>query len=96
MQYVGLSASQQTIFRRAADRWSEVITGDLPNATRNGVVIDDLLIRASATAIDGSGGVLGQAGPENFRTGSGIPYYAAWNSILPISPTWKPMARSIA
>jgi Leishmanolysin/Bacterial pre-peptidase C-terminal domain len=77
LTYSGLTASQQTIFAQAANRWSQVITGDLPNATRNGVVIDDLLIRASAANIDGAGGVLGQAGPENFRNGSFIPYYGS-------------------
>ena len=71
----GLTPGQQTAFQQAANRWAQVITGDLPNATYNGVAVDDLLIDASAVPIDGSGGVLGQAGPDRFRTGSRLPYH---------------------
>ena len=35
-----------------------MIVGDLPSATYNGVVVDDLLINAKSTAIDGVGGTL--------------------------------------
>jgi len=71
----GLTASQQAIFQQAAARWSQVITGDLPNATYRGTVVDDLLINASAIYIDGVNGVLGQAGPDAFRSGSMLPYH---------------------
>ena len=37
--------------------------------------MDDLLINASATAIDGVNGILGQAGPDAFRSGSRLPYH---------------------
>src|SRR6185369_2284003 len=69
----GLTASQQAIFRQAADRWSQVITGDLPNATYRGQTVDDLLINASSVSIDGVNGILGQAGPDAFRSGSELP-----------------------
>lgn len=69
----GISASQRAIFQTAADRWAEVIVGDLPNVTYNGVAIDDVLIYAQGTAIDGTGGILGQAGPDVIRTGSYLP-----------------------
>jgi hypothetical protein len=71
----GLTASQQVIFRQAAARWAQVITGDLPNATYRGQVVDDLLIDASAISIDGVNGVLGQAGPDALRSGSRLPYH---------------------
>ena len=71
----GLTASQRAIFQQAAARWSQVITGDLPNATYRGQTVDDLLINASATAIDGVNGILGQAGPDAFRSGSDLPYH---------------------
>jgi hypothetical protein len=71
----GLTASQQSIFHQAAARWSQVITGDLPNATYRGIAVDDLLINASAISIDGVSGILGQAGPDAFRSGSDLPYH---------------------
>ncbi|MDX1963358.1 MAG: CARDB domain-containing protein [Pirellulales bacterium] len=75
LNMTGQTVSQQQIFRNAANRWQNVITGDLPNATYNGRVVDDLLIDASATSIDGAGGVLGEAGPDRFRSGGGLPYH---------------------
>lgn len=75
LNMTGLTATQQTIFQQAAARWSQVITGDLPNATYRGQTVDDLLISASATAIDGVNGILGQAGPDSFRSGSRLPYH---------------------
>jgi hypothetical protein len=71
----GLTASQQSIFQQAANRWSQVITGDLPNASYNGTTVDDLLINASSISIDGVNGILGQAGPDRFRSGSLLPYH---------------------
>lgn len=65
-----LTASQRAVFTTAASRWSQVITGDLPNI----VGIDDLRITASAPFIDGVNGVLGQAGPDDVRSGSFLPY----------------------
>jgi hypothetical protein len=71
----GLTASQQAIFQQAAARWSQVITGDLPNVTYRGAAVDDILINASAISIDGVNGILGQAGPDAFRSGSDLPYH---------------------
>jgi hypothetical protein len=70
-----MTASQQAIFQQAANRWAQVITGDLPNATYNGIAVDDVLIHASGVGIDGSGGILGQAGPDRFRSGSLLPIH---------------------
>jgi hypothetical protein len=70
-----LSASQQSAFRLAAVRWSQIITADLPDVVVNGRVIDDLEITATGPFIDGPAGILGQAGPRATRpTGSQLPY----------------------
>ncbi|WP_439626598.1 pre-peptidase C-terminal domain-containing protein [Gemmata sp.] len=72
----GLTTSQQAVFQQAAARWAQVITGDLPNATYQGVAVDDVLIDASGASIDGAGGILGQAGPDAFRSGgAGLPIH---------------------
>ena len=81
-----ISGSQQTAFSGAANRWSQVITGNLPSIAAGpgdvpagfcGIAhpafvgtIDDVLIWVEVTDIDGPGGVLGQAGPCVIRTGS--------------------------
>jgi hypothetical protein len=75
LQMSGLTASEQATFQQAAARWSQVITGDLPNATYGGLTVDDLLISATAPTIDGVGGILGQSGPDRFRSGSLLPYH---------------------
>ena len=70
-----LTPSQQQAFRLAADRWSQIITGDLPDVTVNGHTIDDLEITATGPTIDGPYGILGQAAPQDMRsTGTQLPY----------------------
>jgi hypothetical protein len=63
----GLTTAQKNAFKAAADRWANVIVGDLPSVRVDGEVIDDLLILAQGTGIDGPGGILGQAGPTHLR-----------------------------
>jgi hypothetical protein len=63
----GLTAKQKAAFKAAADRWTRVIVGDLPNVLVDGEVIDDLVIVAQGSAIDGPGRILGQAGPTRVR-----------------------------
>lgn len=63
----GLTQQQRDAFKAAADRWSRVIVGDLPNIMVEGEVIDDVVILAQGTEIDGPGQVLGQAGPTHLR-----------------------------
>lgn len=67
----GLTATQKSAFKRAADRWSRVIVGDLPNIVVDGETIDDVVIDASGVTIDGAGAILGQAGPTKLRPQSG-------------------------
>jgi hypothetical protein len=64
----------QPVFNTASQIWQEIITADLPdvNSATYGF-IDDLLIDASVVAIDGAGGILGQAGPNDFRSGTSLP-----------------------
>jgi hypothetical protein len=63
----GLTESQKQVFKDAADRWTRLIVGDLPDAMVSGELIDDLVIEAQGAPIDGVGGVLGQAGPRLVR-----------------------------
>jgi len=63
----GLTERQKAAFKQAADRWSKVIVGDLPSVVVDGEVIDDVLILAQGSDIDGPGQILGQAGPTRLR-----------------------------
>src|ERR1044072_1851119 len=66
----------QSAFTSAAARWSQIIVGDILdfNSPTHGF-IDDLLIDASIVSIDGPGGILGRAGPDELRPGSRLPAY---------------------
>lgn len=76
LRFTGLSAAQQLVFQQAANRWGQVIIGDLPAAVFQGIAVDDLLIDATVIAIDGVGGVLAQAGPDVLRVdGAGLPIH---------------------
>ena len=74
----GLTETQAAAFKTAADRWSKIITGDLPSVIVSGEVIDDLVIEAQGVPIDGPGRILGQAGPTNLR-----PAAAGAHAFLP-------------
>jgi hypothetical protein len=69
-----LTAAQKTAFTDAATRWAQLIVGDVPDVNDGVSIIDDLVIDATAPSIDGRGGVLGQAAPTAFRTGSSLPF----------------------
>jgi hypothetical protein len=66
----GLNARQKQAFTAAADRWTRVIVGDLPAVVVDGETIDDIVILAQGSAIDGPGKILGQAGPTHIRPAS--------------------------
>lgn len=79
-----ISPSQQSTFQSAASRWQQVIIGDVPDVTSTLFAggcqpvtesggIDDVKIYVTVEAIDGSGGVLGQAGPCYYRTSTPQP-----------------------
>jgi RTX calcium-binding nonapeptide repeat (4 copies)/Leishmanolysin len=59
----------QPAFTAAVTRWTQIIVADIPDYAG----IDDLVIDASIVSIDGSGSILGRAGPDLFRPGSGLP-----------------------
>jgi PA domain/Leishmanolysin len=75
-----VTAEQQAVFVDAANRWASIITDDLSNIDLPGPTelspdaaavegtIDDLLIDAAFTDIDGPGSILGRAGPRFIRT----------------------------
>jgi len=63
----GLTPTQKKAFKLAADRWSRVIVGDLPAVLVDGEVVDDVVILANGAPIDGTGMILGQAGPTRLR-----------------------------
>ncbi|MFH0521981.1 leishmanolysin-related zinc metalloendopeptidase [Streptomyces sp. M41] len=63
----GLTPNQEDAFAAAADRWARVIIGDLDTALIGNDIIDDLLIEAEGVEIDGVSGILGMAGPTDFR-----------------------------
>jgi hypothetical protein len=69
----GLTTAQEAAFTSAGDRWSQIISADVPRFRLNGEVVDDLLIFARGSRIDGPSGILGQAAPTRFRPGSLIP-----------------------
>ncbi|MET7619256.1 leishmanolysin-related zinc metalloendopeptidase [Streptomyces sp. NPDC005408] len=75
----GLTDTQEQAFEQAADRWARVIIGDLPTVILGGEVIDDLLILAQGVPIDGTGRILGQAGPTHVRSAS-----ANFGALLPV------------
>lgn len=63
-------------FKAAADYLSSQITGDLPDIyslSLFGGWVDDIVISASLVNIDGTGNVLGQAGPTYIRTSGSLP-----------------------
>ncbi|WP_150124974.1 leishmanolysin-related zinc metalloendopeptidase [Tsuneonella mangrovi] len=65
------------IFERAADFYSQLIAGDVADVKVIGAgkprTVDDIVIQAEITAIDGTGGILGQAGPTSVRTQGSLP-----------------------
>lgn len=69
------------VFVDAANRLANLIIQDIPNVKvimQGGVrVVDDLFITAELKAIDGVGGILGQAGPTSLRAGSYLPATAS-------------------
>jgi len=75
-----MTPTQRAAFETAAARWATVITGDLPNEPISfeandcnadipsiDMNLDDLVIFAAITPIDGPGQILGQAGPCYIR-----------------------------
>lgn len=64
----GLTASQQAIFVTAEQTWESLI----PNYAASVTYLGGLTINASGIAIDGSGGILGSAGPTGITNNGGF------------------------
>jgi Leishmanolysin len=62
----GWTTDLQSAFKNAADYFTKVITADIGGggSINGGPVIDDLYVSAELANIDGTGGILGQAGPQ--------------------------------
>jgi hypothetical protein len=75
IQFVGeWPENLKAVFIAAADYLASLIAEDIPDAVdSNGNLYDDLVIMADLDAIDGTGGILGQAGPTGIRTDGGLP-----------------------
>jgi len=83
-----ITSAQQQILQQAADRWMQLIVGDVTDvaltvppgicrAEGPGIsqAVDDLVIDVAISDLDGLGGVLAQAGPCAVRQGSLLPAY---------------------
>ena len=80
-----MTASQRQAFVSAAAKWSSIITNDLSDITadfgsvcggsvpRFNGTIDDLLIFATVESIDGTGQIVGSAGPCIIRNSTSLP-----------------------
>lgn len=69
-----LTLTQQEVFTDAANRWAQIIIGDLPDVSDPQVGdVDDLVIRVSTPDIDGPGGILGRGEPTFLRGDSLLP-----------------------
>ena len=85
------------IFVAAADFYTALIVGDLQDVTVTSgrgkrattETIDDITITASLITIDGSGGVLGRAGPTALRTGNSLPATAIMEFDLADADTFN-------
>jgi hypothetical protein len=80
IEFKGSAWSQELhdVFVQAANRLAQLIVGDVPDVSVVGLkggpkLVDDITITAELKAIDGAGGILGQAGPTSVRTGSYLP-----------------------
>jgi hypothetical protein len=72
-------AAVQSLALEAANRWSQILTGDLPGTTVDTIFIDDLEMTVQMGLLGGAanapGGVLANAAPTAFRDGgTGLPY----------------------
>jgi leishmanolysin len=80
------TATQKAAFDAAAQHWSRIVVGDIPDVQVNfpandcnvgepaiNQTVDDVLIYVLVAPIDGVGGILGQAGPCRVRLSDDLP-----------------------
>ncbi len=63
------TTEQKAVFTAAANYWMSEISG-----YKAGITLSGITINADVTAIDGAGGILGQAGPDGFALQQGTFY----------------------
>ena len=71
----GLTTTQAAAFDAASTRWSTIVVADVPTVVLGDREIDDCLITAEGAVIDGPSGILGQAGPREWRPDSLLPAF---------------------
>ena len=70
----GITVSQQVLLQAAADRWEQIIVGDVPDVFVPGVgQVDDISINISAMPLDLVGSILAETGLVAVRVGSFFP-----------------------
>jgi Ca2+-binding RTX toxin-like protein len=68
------STSQQAILSQAAQRWEQIIVGDVPDVFVPGTgSVDDIVISVNSILIDGNSNTLAQAGVNSVRAGTFLP-----------------------
>ena len=81
----------QQAFIDSADYLSDIIVGDIADVFYRGKIIDDIRIDAKLSDIDGSGGILGQAGPTAIRTDGYLPATAVMEFDIADADTFYDM-----
>lgn len=72
-----LTQNQVESLTSAGDRWTQIITGDIPGFTVPGYgLVDDLLVEVKVVDMDGAGGELGAATTLAVRPDSNLPAVA--------------------
>lgn len=82
------SDEMKAIFIASADYLSSVIDGDMADVDYNGQLIDDIVIQASLTEIDNTGGILGQAGPTVVRSADYTPIMGVMEFDIADAQAW--------
>ena len=68
------SANQIGILTQAAQRWEQIIVGDVPDVFVPGTgQVDDIVISINNLLLDGGGNTLARAGVNSLRAGSALP-----------------------
>ncbi|MBC8289938.1 MAG: pre-peptidase C-terminal domain-containing protein, partial [Planctomycetes bacterium] len=68
------SATQLGLLTQAAQRWEQVIVGDVPDVFVPGTgQVDDIVISINNLLLDGGGNTLARAGVNSLRAGSALP-----------------------
>lgn len=68
------SANQLGVLNQAAQRWEQIIVGDIPDVFVPGTgQVDDIVITVNSLLLDGSGNTLARTGVNSLRAGTFLP-----------------------